>query len=1003
MQSSPKTVEKGGISATGWLLSCAFLLLLISVLLVLNRSENVLREAEKERGLAEAREKLQLDLKLLQKSAVTEIHLGSFLYQQMAARSGDLRGLEGWHEKLNEYLNGPYNPIAKQVQWLIFGFEKSALASETMLAEKRLVLKGKRGQHAGEYEETLRFLSMKGVQTFSNLNISHEYRKREGAKLSDLVDARVDQNQTDFIRSALGCFQKIYLNGRPFYLAWFPLFDRNWLNSTDRFQKLDLRSFDSRNLSLLHLTGTALFIVDEKDFAAITAMHLKNLIRANFAETGCEVIFRPVGSDLRPYLVPDSASLSATSVLTLDKKYAVIVRRASEFVSSSNRLSRFIGFSVKLTWLIVGLIFWGNFFWLRRKIGFNLSIQLTIFTLWMLFPAFYLGFNATERYVFEKQTSAMAGLKKALNSQVKALDSSVDLYKTWVCDVLEKTIVQNAGLIVPGEDKNEEKHKLLQKIKSELVRNGVFSKNIFIVDGSGRIISNLFGADKGEKRFFEEFFKTFYQPVISSEKPEKLPGDARSKGSQLLASAQTEELVEIARGVLLPEDVSAMALETVSLDRLTGMGQQSFIYHKYPGKGKKAFLAVQVGIYMQSVERNCLLDWSEFFKQTKLEKIIWLISRKRMPSWLLRSPFWKANSSGESGQLSPVLDFLSPKLLFLGQLLQRSNISMTSTMMFGGEEYLFVSLPGTNMIDYRISAMLPLGDHRKMLADFRYRLLWAMAIIFLLSAMIGVGLARSFIEPVRIFAANAGQIMTGNFKVRMSENWEEQEFVALAENFNQIVANLDTGKTLTKFVSDGALELIRDQSSLVRDCETVEQAVMFLRLDQFWEKAEKLSPEQAVFVLNSFFSLVCRQIKAAGGDVSKFIGEKALAVFRPDASGSYAHVGACALKIQKMVNKESDRYNQCRVRIGISLGSVLSGIIGDEKSLLEQTVIGDSVNLASRLCTIKTKEQILVNQAMAKSLSKSLPKAILNRLPEQEVKGKKSPVTIFSLAGYTAS
>jgi class 3 adenylate cyclase len=759
-----------------------------------------------------------------------------------------------------------------------------------------------------------------------------------------------------------------------------------------------MQYFDSRDLNVAHLGGIALFLFSEEDFVDISIKYLKPVIRANLARAGCRIEFYE--KDSRDEKALETGDLRLSGKLALDRDYRIVVSRKSRYDPNINRFARSIGFFLRIAWFAAGLLLWGHFFLMQRQISANINSQLIVFTIWILFPAFYLGYSATERYVLEKQTSTLSGLKKNLSDQVRAFDNSLELYKTWVCDVIERSVdkhFQSAEIDLSDKAGGQ---KMMLEVKRDLLQNGVFSKNIFLVDGSGNIHSDLFGANKKEKRFFEEFFKAFYLPVISSSAKN---GQEKSKsGSQLLAGAQAEELVGIARSVLLPEEVSAMAMKTVSLDRLSGMEQQAFIFHKYLGKDKKAFLAIQAGIYMQSIERSCMLDWIEFFDQDKLSGMIWFITRKKAPSWLLRPPFWAANSSGVDGQLVFVADFLAPGLLFLNHQLTQSNVSMTTTIEIGSQEFLLASFAGQKMNEYQISALIPLQPHKKMLASFRMKLLWAMAIIFLISAIIGVRLARSFIEPVGIFAENALQVMTGNFKVRMPEKWEEQEFVSLATNFNQVVANLDSGKTLSKFVSDGALEVIRDSGRLEKDCFAIDQVIMFVRLDQFWEKTENLSPEQAVYILNLFFAMVCREIKNAGGDVSKFIGEKVLAVFNADKSNSYELAAVCALRIKREVELNPDKYQNCRVRIGLSLGKVLSGVIGGEDSLLEQTVIGDSVNLASRLCTIFSEHSILINRLMAQFLAEGSSKVELELLPEQEIKGKKTPVKIYSLTGYTA-
>ncbi|MEW6710057.1 MAG: adenylate/guanylate cyclase domain-containing protein, partial [Candidatus Riflebacteria bacterium] len=509
--------------------------------------------------------------------------------------------------------------------------------------------------------------------------------------------------------------------------------------------------------------------------------------------------------------------------------------------------------------------------------------------------------------------------------------------------------------------------------------------------------------DKNEVRFFEQFFKAFYLPAIS--RKESGPGGRESEKDNLLASAQNEELVAIACSVLPPETLSAMAIRSVSLDRLTGMGDQAFIYHKYLGRGREAFLVLQIGIFMPSLERSCMLDWMENFNEASLPGLIWVISRKNAPSWILRSPFWKAVVAGKMGLLNPIFDFLPPDLLFWSHQVSRSNTSVGTSIEHGEKEYLFANVPGQGMKDYLVGAMLPLKFHKDRLHAFREKLLWAMALIFSLSALIGVLLARSFIRPVKMLAHNADCVIRGNFSARMPQNWEESEFNELAQNFNQVAESLESGQTLSKFVSDGALEIIREQGLLKNEVNAIEAAVMFIRLEGFWEKTSNLPPEQAVFFLNSFFSMVCRQVKASGGDVSKFIGEKVLAVFYPHRTGGrVAQCAAnCALSIDEMVKRSPEDFYGCRPRIGVCVGNVLAGLIGDEDTLLEQTVIGDSVNLASRLCTLSSNEIILLNSACAEMLAvDAAEKFHVQNLPEQNIKGKKSQVSIFSLRGYTS-
>ncbi|MFZ5950340.1 MAG: HAMP domain-containing protein, partial [Candidatus Rifleibacteriota bacterium] len=939
-----------------------FMVLLIGVMMLLNYADQVLRGLILERGIADARDKLILDVKLLQKASRSENQLGSFFYDRMSRLSGNLKDSKEQFEILDQNLKSIFSAWSLSTEWLVFSFDRASYLRGETLVDKQLNVEQANGDLVTEQSEPLRFLCMKGIQAFSNRQISVPYRDFAGPKVNDLVEDVVANSQTDFIRSCLGNFAKVHLKKRPYFLAWFPLLDKEWLGSDQRFSGIDLLRFDSRDLSLLHLRGLILLAIPEKDFRNLEKQLLRKVIVWNMARIGCHLSFDENEKSSALLNARENRMLKATFRLTLDKEYWVRAWRRSDFNQSISQNSRFAGFSSKLLWFSLGVFFIGHFWVMKRSVAIPLTLQLILFTAWILFPAFYLGFNATERYFLEKQTSSFSGLKNSLQETVRAFDNSIELYKTWVCDCIdhsiEKFLRENGETIETLKgDKSKE---LLKYLSVDLKKNGVFSKNIFIVESHGKIHSDLFGAEKKEVKFFEQFFKAFYLPAISQKKSGT--GSVESEKDNLLASAQNEELVAIACSVLPPEDLSGMAIRSVSLDRLSGLGDQAFIYHKYLGSGREANFVLQIGIFMPSLERSCMLDWMENFKESNLPGLIWVISRKNAPSWMLRSPFWKAVLAGKMGLLNPIFDFLPPDLLFWSHQVSRSNTPVATSIMYGEKEYLFANIPGQGMKDYLISAILPLKFHKDRLLAFREKLLWAMALIFFLSSFIGVLLARSFIRPVRMLASNAESVVRGNFTARMPQSYEESEFNELAQNFNQVAESLESGQTLSKFVSEGALEIIRDPGQLRNEVNSVEAAVMFIRLDGFWEKTSGLPPEQAVFFLNSFFSTVCQQVRLAGGDVSKFIGEKVLAVFYPHRTGDRVAICAanCALSISAMVSRNPEDYYGCRPRIGISVGNVLSGLIGDEDTLLEQTVIGDSVNLASRLCTLSSTEAILL-------------------------------------------
>jgi class 3 adenylate cyclase len=102
-------------------------------------------------------------------------------------------------------------------------------------------------------------------------------------------------------------------------------------------------------------------------------------------------------------------------------------------------------------------------------------------------------------------------------------------------------------------------------------------------------------------------------------------------------------------------------------------------------------------------------------------------------------------------------------------------------------------------------------------------------------------------------------------------------------------------------------------------------------------------------------------IQDGGGDIDKFVGDAVLAVF----SGDKAPSRACeaALRIVGLCAQSVEEFEHLAVGIGIATGSVIHGMVGSARRA-DFTVIGDSVNVASRLCGIAKGMQIIVCDAL---------------------------------------
>ncbi len=125
-------------------------------------------------------------------------------------------------------------------------------------------------------------------------------------------------------------------------------------------------------------------------------------------------------------------------------------------------------------------------------------------------------------------------------------------------------------------------------------------------------------------------------------------------------------------------------------------------------------------------------------------------------------------------------------------------------------------------------------------------------------------------------------------------------------------------------------------------------AVMFCDIREFTQLTEVLTAEEKQIFLNRYFSLMTGPIQAHGGEVDKIMGDCVMGLF-PDGRAAVAAALDMRLRLQEF-NKEMFAQGKPKIRngIGIAKGEVMLGNFGSTEKL-DRTVIGEAVNIASRL------------------------------------------------------
>lgn len=146
---------------------------------------------------------------------------------------------------------------------------------------------------------------------------------------------------------------------------------------------------------------------------------------------------------------------------------------------------------------------------------------------------------------------------------------------------------------------------------------------------------------------------------------------------------------------------------------------------------------------------------------------------------------------------------------------------------------------------------------------------------------------------------------------------------------------------------------------------------LFADLRGFTSFAARVTPEEAVATINRVFASLCEVVRSEHGIVNRFLGDGLLAVFgAPFPLEDHASAAArAALKARSSMARLADeRRAQGRdplhIGIGINTGSVIAGCVGTSERT-EYTVVGHSVNVASRLVAIAEPDQILLGAGTA--------------------------------------
>jgi adenylate cyclase len=211
--------------------------------------------------------------------------------------------------------------------------------------------------------------------------------------------------------------------------------------------------------------------------------------------------------------------------------------------------------------------------------------------------------------------------------------------------------------------------------------------------------------------------------------------------------------------------------------------------------------------------------------------------------------------------------------------------------------------------------------------------------------------------------------------------------------------------TMTRYMAKEFAEHVLTSGGEATAGSTHVATVLFSDIRRFTTLSEAMTPRATVEMLNEYFAVMAEIVQQHQGVLDKYIGDAVMAVFGAPTSGvddADNAVTAATQMICRLRQLNLRRANRgampLEIGIGLASGELVAGPIGSAKRM-DYTVIGDSVNLASRLESANKQygTGILISGATVERLASSVR---MRRIDLIRVKGKENPTEIYEVVDH---
>jgi adenylate cyclase len=223
--------------------------------------------------------------------------------------------------------------------------------------------------------------------------------------------------------------------------------------------------------------------------------------------------------------------------------------------------------------------------------------------------------------------------------------------------------------------------------------------------------------------------------------------------------------------------------------------------------------------------------------------------------------------------------------------------------------------------------------------------------------------------------------------------------IKMAEMAKKIETDAATRERFQRLLSPDLAEMVvSGKLKVEKGGEERVATTLFADIRGFTSMCEKMEAPEVLILLNEFFEIMVEIAFSYEGTVDKFVGDMIMVVW----GAPVVHPDDPRRAVQAALDMQEalERYNMAskhpiRMGIGINTDRLVAGYIGSTRTM-SYSVIGDAVNIASRLCSAAGPGQVLISENTYRKIRKYFD---TNELDPLKAKGKSTPIKVFGVLG----